>query len=263
MTNPNSLLRQTLALTGRELKHWYRSRMQIIMALVQPLMWLSLFGLAMSSFTQGMGVDYFSFLAMGMVIITALSTSMTSGMSVIWDRRFGFLNKLKAAPIPRWLIPLTKVLSTTVKATVQSLLVLVVGLVLGLRLVPGFGSFEVLVIVVTVIMTAFIFSSMFVTMGLVIRKQETIMGLNMLLNLPLMFASGAMFPIATLPAWLQVIAKLNPLTYAADAVRRVSVEWDPSMMASLSLGQDLLVLTAVALIMTIVGMAVADRALRA
>jgi ABC-2 type transport system permease protein len=257
------VVRQTLALTGRELKHWYRSRMQIAMALIQPLMWLGLFGLAMSSFTQSMGVDYFSFLAMGMVIITALSTSMNSGMSVIWDRRFGFLNKLKAAPIPRGLIPLSKVLSTTVKATVQSLLVLLVGLALGLQLQVGFGILDVLVIVAAVIMTALIFSSLFVTMGLVIDNQETIMGLNMLLNLPLMFASGAMFPIAGLPGWLQTVAKFNPLTYAADAVRRAAMEWDPILMASGSMGQDLLILAIAALVMTVTGMALANRALKA
>jgi len=257
------LAKQTMSLTGRELKHWYRSRIQIVMALVQPLMWLGLFGVAMSGFTQGLGVDYFSFLSMGMVIITALSTSMNAGMSVVWDRRFGFLNKLKAAPIPRGMIPLSKVLATTVKATLQSLLVLIVAVLLGLNLLPGFGISELMVVIAVVILTALIFSSVFVALGLVIRNQETIMGINMLLNLPLMFASGAMFPIASLPGWLQTVASMNPLTYAADAVRRVSVDWDPAMMASLSLGQDLLVLLVVAIFVTVTGMALANRGLKA
>ncbi len=263
MSSFATLGRQTIAMTGRELKHWYRSRIQIFMALIQPLMWLGLFGMAMGGLTAGMGFDYFSFLSMGMVIITALSTSMNAGMSVVWDRRFGFLNKLKAAPIPRGLIPLSKILATTVKATIQSLMVMVVALLLGLQLLPGFGALNLLVIVVTVILTSLIFSSIFVTLGLVITSHETIMGLNMLLNLPLMFASGAMFPLASLPGWLQGVAKLNPLTYAADAVRRVSVDWDPAMMAPLTLGQDLVVLAVAAFIAVSLGMLAARRGLRA
>lgn len=256
-------IRQTIALTGRELKHWYRSKMQIAMALIMPLVWLGLFGMAMSGFTQGMGLDYFSFLAMGMIVITALTTSMNAGMSVIWDRRFGFLNKLKAAPVPRGVIPLSKVLATTVKATVQSLLVLAMGLLLGLNLKPDFGIVGLLVIVVTVVLVALIFSSIFVSLGLVIKNQEALMGVNMLLNLPLMFASGAMFPTAAFPAWLQTVANLNPLTYAADAVRRAAIEVDPHMILSTTLGQDLMILAVVALVITSLGMFFAQRGLKA
>lgn len=254
-------LRQTFALTGRELKHWYRSKMQISMALIMPLVWLGLFGMAMSGFTEGMGLDYFSFLAMGMIVITALSTSMNAGMSVIWDRRFGFLNKLKATPVPRGVIPLSKVLATTVKATVQSLMVLVMGLLLGLNLKPGFGLVGLLVIVITVVLVALTFSSIFVSLGLVIKNQEVLMSLNMLLNLPLMFASGAMFPTASFPAWLQTVANLNPLTYAADAVRRVAIEVDSATLLSTTLGQDLLILAVVALVVTVLGMFFARRGL--
>jgi len=266
MSELKTYIRQTYALTGRELKHWYRSKMQIAMALIMPLIWLGLFGSAMSGFidTNTSDLDYFSYLAMGMVIITALSTSMNAGMSVIWDRRFGFLSKLKAAPIPRGVIPLAKVLATTVKATIQSMLILVIGLLLGLDLVDGFGIVQILIIVVAVITVALTFSSIFVAMGLVVKNQEVLMGVNMVLNLPLMFASGAMFPTSTFPDWLKAIANVNPLTYAADAIRRESLNVSSSMLSisDVSLAGDMMVLMIAAVVVTSLGMFFARRGLK-
>jgi ABC-2 type transport system permease protein len=266
MSELNAYLRQTYALTSRELKHWYRSKTQMAMALIMPLMWLGLFGFAMSGFIDmsGLDVDYFSYLAMGMVIITSLSTSMNAGMSVIWDRRFGFLAKLKAAPIPRGVIPLSKVLATTFKATIQSMLILLIGLFLGLNLIEGFGIVELLVIIVAVEAVALTFSSIFVALGLVIKNQEVLMSVNMLLNLPLMFASGAMFPTSTFPGWLKVVANVNPLTYAADAIRRASIPLNDSMLSvpEMSLGQDVVLIVLAAIVVTALGMFFARRGLR-
>ncbi len=187
-----TFLSQTFALVGRELKHWYRSKMQMLMVIIQPLIWLGLFGFAMGGLMNQFApeIDYFSFLALGMVIVTALTTSMNAGMSLVWDRRFGFLDKVRAAPIPRGAIPLSKVLATTVKATIQSLLVLVIALLLGLD-PSGLSVLGILTIIATVMCVALTFSSIFVALGLIIKNQEVLMGVNMLLNLPLMFASGA------------------------------------------------------------------------
>ncbi|MDR1690314.1 MAG: ABC transporter permease [Candidatus Methanoplasma sp.] len=257
-------LSQTLSLVVRELKHWYRSRMQMFMVVIQPLIWLGLFGFAMNGLMSqfATGLDYFSFLALGMVIITALTTSMNAGMSLIWDRRFGFLDKLKAAPVPRGVIPLSKVLATTVKAVVQSLLVLVIALILGLS-PDGLSVVSILTIVVTVVCVALTFSSIFVAMGLMIKSQEVLMGVNMLLNLPLMFASGAMFPTTALPDALKIIANGNPLTYAADAIRHSWGGMDQMIsITGLSLGQDLIIMAMIAAAVTLAGMFFARRALK-
>lgn len=236
------------------------------MTLLMPLMWLGLFGQAMGGFIDNMapeGLDYFSFMAVGMIVVTALTTSMNAGMSVVWDRRFGFLDKLKAAPIPRGVIHLSRVLASTVKSTIQSMLVLLVALPLGLKLAPDFGIVDVLVVIVAVILLSLTFSSVFVSFGLVIKNQETLMVVNMLLNLPLMFASGALFPIDYMPSWLKTVASLNPLTYAADAVRRATITVPPILSSSLTLSQDLLILAAVAFLVTSLGMALSNRGLRA
>lgn len=256
-------LSQTFALVGRELKHWYRSKMQIFMVIIQPLIWLGLFGFAMSGLMNAYAdIDYFSFLCLGMTIITALTTSMNAGMSLVWDRRFGFLDKLKAAPIPRGAIPLSKIIATTIKATIQSLLVLGIALLLGLD-AGGLSVTSILTIVVAVICVAMTFSSIFVALGLVIKSQEVLMGVNMLLNLPLMFASGAMFPTTVLPEALKFIANGNPLTYAADAVRQSWGGMDQMISVSgISLAGDLIIIVAVALLVTLACMFFARRALK-
>ncbi|MFA6710682.1 MAG: ABC transporter permease [Candidatus Methanomethylophilaceae archaeon] len=258
-------LRQTWSLTKRELRHWYRSKSQILMTFIMPLIWLTLFGFAMSGFISSMGdVDYFSFLAMGIVVMSALSTAMNSGMSLVWDRRFGFLDKLKVTPIPRGVIPLARVLSTAIKTLIQSLIMLGIALLLGLNLSSDFSVLSFLIIILVVVCTSMTFSSMFVSIGLVVKNQDALMSINVLLNLPLMMASGLMFPTSSFPRWLQIIADLNPLTYAADAIRRVSIDV-PSALVSvpgLSVGQDVIVIVCVAAAFTIIGMLFAKRGLR-
>ncbi|MDR1405390.1 MAG: ABC transporter permease [Candidatus Methanoplasma sp.] len=255
---------QTLALVGRELKHWYRSKIQIFMMAAQPLIWLGLFGFAMDGLMRGFDqeLDYFSFLCIGMIVVTALTASMTAGMSLVWDRRFGFLEKVRAAPIPRGVIPLSKIIATTVKAAIQSLLVLVMALLLGLD-AGGLSAVSLTVIIISVVCVAMTFSSIFAALGLIIKNQEALMGINMLLNLPLMFASGAMFPTTALPEALRIVANANPLTYAADAIRN---SWGgmSSMVSvqSLSLVGDLIVITAFALVMTGASMFFSRRTLR-
>lgn len=263
----NAFFKQTLALTNRELKHWYRSKMQIAMALIQPLLWLGLFGTMMTSFVEASGVDgFFNFLAMGMIVITALSTAMSSGMSLIWDRRFGFLDKIRAAPIPRGVIPLSRVLATSIKAIFQCTVVFLVALAMGLE-VTAFGVWSIPVFLLVVIGVSLTFSSLFVAMGLIIKSQEVFMGVNMLLMMPLMFVSGAMFPLSMMSSAgaigsvLVTIAELNPLTFAADALRSAFVG-DAMNALSYSMGTDILILMIVAIVVTSLGMFFARRALK-
>ncbi|MDR3282961.1 MAG: ABC transporter permease [Candidatus Methanoplasma sp.] len=272
--------RQLLSLTGRELKHWYRSRMQIIVTIVQPLVWLGLFGLSAEVFVNmieskgGLDLattDYFSFLSVGIILSTALTTSLTSGMSVVWDRRFGFLDKLRASPVPRGVIPLSKVLASTVKATVQAMAVFAVAVALGLD-VDGLTMHGVSVLLASVILIGLTFSSIFVALGTAIKSFDTYMTLNSLLSMPMMFVSGVMFPTYKFPAWLKAAADLNPLTYASDAARAACLdpEWlTPAhgfsllSVPNLSIAEDLLVVAIGAAVVMALSLLFAGRALRA
>ena len=249
------MLRETWALTIRELKHWYRVKIQIFMTLLQPIVWLGLFGQAFnlgSLFNQS-GVppgafaaqfagapDYFSFMSIGMLAVIALFTCMFSGMSIVWDRRFGFLNKLKIAPIPRGAVPISRIMATVIRAMIQVAVVFIIAIAFlyvpgltGLTLKPTFGLFDLIGIFVVVLLLSMGFASLFTTIALAVENQETLFGVINLLNLPLMFASATLFPTELMPGWLEAVAKVNPLTLASDAMRQFAFD-NPSPIYALS-----------------------------
>lgn len=251
------MIRETLALTSRELKHWYRVKIQIFMTLLQPIVWLGLFGQAFNIgklfdgsgmppglFTQAFAgaSDYFSFMAVGMLTVITLFTCMFSGMSIVWDRRFGFLNKLKVSPIPRGVVPVSRILSSVVRALIQVAIVFVIALAFayvpgltGLSLKVGFDLLDLMGMFLILFLLALGFSALFTTIALAVENQETLFGVINLLNLPIMFASAALFPTTLMPEWLKGVANYNPLTLAADGLRQLTfvnpspiygLEWD-------------------------------------
>jgi ABC-2 type transport system permease protein len=237
------------ALTNRDLKKWYKVPFILLMSLIQPFMWLALFGKAMNltaiftggSFNipglnipkevinqigrqmmlQAFGTqDYFSYLAVGMLSFISLFTAMFSGMSIVWDRRLGFLDKVLSTPVARGVIPMAKVLSTVVRALAQAAIVLLLAILLGMdasHITPAglLGSFAALLLLIIG------FASLFVTLAIRSTSWEAQMAIMNLLNLPLLFASNAMFPVTYMPEWLQTIAKINPISYAADICRQL------------------------------------------
>jgi ABC-2 type transport system permease protein len=237
------------ALTNRDLKKWYKVPFIFIMSLIQPFMWLALFGKAMNltaiftggSFNiPGLNIpkevinqigkqimfqtfgtqDYFSYLAVGMLSFISLFTAMFSGMSIVWDRRLGFLDKVLSTPVARGVIPMAKVLSTVVRALAQAAIVLLLAILLGMdasHITPAglLGSFAALLLLIIG------FASLFVTLAIRSTSWEAQMAIMNLLNLPLLFASNAMFPVTYMPEWLQTIAKINPVSYAADICRQL------------------------------------------
>jgi len=222
------MIRETWALTARELKHWYRVKIQIFMTLIQPIVWLGLFGQAFqlnklfptpgsipgvpgldfSSMFAGAS-DYFSYMAVGMLAVIALFTTMFGGMSIVWDRRFGFLNKLRAAPIPRGAIPISRIAASVVRSMVQVVIILIIALLFtyipgltGLTVSPAFNVVDLIGLFVVMLLLSVAFASLFTTIALAVQNQETLFGVINLLNLPLMFASAALFPTSMMPDWL-------------------------------------------------------------
>jgi ABC-2 type transport system permease protein len=237
------------ALTNRELKKWYKVPFVLGMSLIQPFIWLALFGKAMNfgaiftgssfnvpgfnipkSILNGLSrqimqstfgtTDYFSFLAVGMLAFISLFTAMFSGMSIVWDRRLGFLNKALSTPLARGSIPLAKVFSTVVRGLAQSAIVLMVAILLGmdisnLTVIGILGAFAALFLMLAG------FGSLFVMLAIRSTNWETQMAIMNLLNLPLLFASNAMFPSKFMPSWLQPVVNVNPVSYVADAARQL------------------------------------------
>ena len=281
------MIEETIALTKREVKKWMKNPFLLFMMLVQPIIWLGLFGKALNltglisvppellnqfpemqtvlnqmiSETFGGTTDYFTYMAAGILSITVLFTAMFSGMSVVWDRRFGFLNKLLVAPIPRGSIVLAKVGSSVIRGIFQVLLIFSIAFAFGLKVGDAFGILDFLGMVAVLFLLSLGLSSMFLAVTMQIRSHETVIAVANLLNLPLMFASNALFPIKQMPQWLQTIANFNPISYAGDAVRAFILHSNAGFDAA-KVATDFQFLIGFALVFSLVGILIARTGLR-
>jgi ABC-2 type transport system permease protein len=249
------------ALTNRELKKWYKAPAVFFITLIQPIIWLGLLGNALnfsslvsaSSFTlptitpplsaeqltqlgnyfQNIGdqvlqstfgtTSYISFMAVGMIAFTALFTTMFSGMSVVWDRRLGFLNKALSTPVSRAVIILSKVFSATLRSMFQAAIILIIALPLGFQFGAAFTPFSILGVFAFLFLICMGLSSLFIAINIRSSRIETPMAVMNLLNLPLTFASSAFFPIDRMPGWLQAVANVNPLSYTMNGMRQLLI----------------------------------------
>ena len=226
------------ALTNRELMKWYKTPVLLFMTLIQPVIWLGLFGQAMnfSKFFGGSGLptqevgnllkgvfgvsDYFSYMAVGMLTFVILFTSMFSGMSIVWDRRFGFLDKVLSTPVSRGAIVMGKVFSAVVRSLIQAAIVLVLAVLLGMdtgsiTAAGVAGTFLALFLLTTGL------STFFLMLALRSNDWQTQQAIMNLLNLPLLFGSNALFPITAMPYWLQDFVRVNPISYTTDIGRQL------------------------------------------
>jgi len=276
------MIGETRALVVRDLKRWYRSPWQLVMSFITPLMWLILFGQAFNIdrfMGAGAGADfadvrivfggatnYFSFMAVGQVAVIILFTSFFGGVSLIWDRKFGFLSKLQVAPIPRIVIPVSRISSSVIRTMLQAVIVFLLAIAFlyipgltGLSVGDGFGVIDVLLLMVIFILLAIGFAAIYVSIGLLIENQETMFAMMNLTNLPLMFTSSALIPITVMPDWLASIAKYNPITFAVDAARQIVFQTSEGAIYSVQV--DLLGLFIFSLCMVLLGAVITKRAL--
>ena len=245
----NSVLQGMWTLFGKDLKGWYKNYAALFIALTQPVVWLVLYGKAIdysAIFTNGAfnipGVnlskqfldslsaqfiqttfgtsDYFSFLTAGMLAFIVLFGASFSGITLVFERRGGFLIKVITTPVSRGVIVWSKVLSSVLKSLVQAAILLVVGVLLGLQtahlsvqaLLETFGALSLLAVGL---------SSIFMMTALRTTNWQLQLSIMNFISLPLLFASNALFPVKFMPIWLQYIASLNPMSYAADAARQL------------------------------------------
>mgnify|MGYP001626355996 FL=1 len=280
------ILRSLWSLTNRDLKKWYLAPLLLIMSLVQPLIWLGLFGKAMNlgaiftnssvnisglnipkSILDSLGnafmmgafgtTDYFSFLAVGMLAFIVLFTAMMSGMSIVWDRRFGFLDKLLSTPVPRGSIVVAKILNSTIRALVQAVVVLIIAILLGMS-IAHLTVGGILLTFFALFLLSFGMSSLFVMLALRSKDWQTQMMIVNLLNLPLLFASNAFFPTKFMPSWLQAIASVNPVSFTINIGRYLLLD----IPLSTTLINEFAFLGAFALIFSVVSIVLSWRFLR-
>lgn len=266
-----STLRALWALTMREVKKWLKDPLIMLITIVQPLLWMALLGKTMNigallsslppQVREQMMVgafgtsDYFSYMAVGMISFTVIFTAMFTGMSVVWDRRLGFLNKVLSTPIPRSVIVFAKVLNSTIRSMFQATLVLLAALALGLKLGPGFTPINVLGLYAVIFLFGSGLSFLFLSFTLRSTKIETPMAVVNLVNLPLIFTSNIFFPTSLMPSWLRPVAEVNPVSYLTDAIRQLTI----FRMDVGALLLDLAYLGALAAVLSAIGIVLARR----
>jgi ABC-2 type transport system permease protein len=162
-------------------------------------------------------------MAVGMIAFTAVFTTMFSGMSVVWDRRLGFLNKVLSTPVSRAVIILSKVLSATLRSMFQAAIILIIALPLGFQFGAAFNPINILGVFAFLFLICLGLSSLFIAINIRSTRIETPMAVMNLLNLPLTFASSAFFPVDRMPGWLQAVANVNPLSYTMDGMRQLLI----------------------------------------
>jgi ABC-2 type transport system permease protein len=213
-------LRVTYALWLREVKLFLRERSRIIGMIGQPLLYLLIFGQGIASavqFKQSRDVNYVLFLYPGILGMSVLFTSIFSGISIIWDRQFGFLKEVLVAPAPRWAVAGGKILGGATVTTVQSAILLV--------LAPLAGIYPTPLMVLELLLLCFLLSCAMTSLGVAIAaRMRSMQGFQMVMNflvMPLYFLSGAVFPVETAPDVMKPLMLLDPLTYGVDALRTV------------------------------------------
>jgi len=232
----------------REMKRFLRAKSRIIGALAMPLFFLGFLGLGFRRMAiPGMEADinYIQFLVPGIIGMSLLFSSTFGGLSVLWDKEFGFLKEIMVAPVSRVSIVLGRIAGGVTTALIQSVLILGISSFMGFKISSIFslllGFLFMILISVTFLGLGLIFAS----------KMKDMQGFSIVMNFvifPLFFLSGALYPLENFPVWLRVISYLDPLTYGVDGLRSALLD-----ASSFSLVFDLALMTGFAVLMIVTG----------
>jgi ABC-2 type transport system permease protein len=230
----------------RELKRYLRSRAQIVASLGQPMLYLFALGFGLGPIFQKSGNgSYIQFVAPGVVGMTVLFSATFSGIALLWDRQFGFLKETLVAPVPRLFIMTGKMLGGATVAVIQGLLVAVICLIAGFR--PVHLS-AVPIAILFMILIAVLFAALGTAIGSVLVDMQGFQLVMNFLVMPIFFLSGALFPLNGLPAALDVVTRLDPLSYGIDGLRGALIG-----ISHFGLAIDVAVLCAIAVGLTLLG----------
>jgi ABC-2 type transport system permease protein len=213
----------TLAMAQAEMRKLRHDHLDIITRSVQPLLWLFIFGTALSrTHLLALGkLEYRAYIAPGVMAQAAMFIAIFYGLSVIWERDVGQLQRLLATPLSRTSIVLGKAAGACVRALVQAVLLLAVLAAAGIgvrwTLAGVLGTLAMLMLGTAA------FACMSMLLAAAVKERERFMGIGQLIMMPLFFASSALYPLSVMPGWLRVVARVNPLTYEVQGLRQMLV----------------------------------------
>lgn len=213
-------LRAVKIVLHRELIRFWRDKLRMVSGLVQPVLWLLVMGTGLSNLMASGGgvagtVDLKTFIFPGVCAMSVMFTAMFSAGSIVWDREFGFLREMLVAPVSRSAIVVGKCIGGALVATLQGAVIV---LLAGLAGVP-YDPLLLLEMLGMMFIGAFALTGFGVMMAARITSMQSFFGLMQMAMMPMMFLSGALYPLSGLPTWLTVLTRFNPLTYAVDPLR--------------------------------------------
>ncbi|MDD4900737.1 MAG: ABC transporter permease [Patescibacteria group bacterium] len=222
-------LRAIYTIWKRENIRYVRDKARIFSTLLQPLMFLVIFGAGLGGTLAqgGFGVDYMKFMYPGIIAMNVMGIAFFSTVSTVWDREFGFLKEILVAPVARTSIVVGKILGAITIASTQALLLLLLAPFIHIQLS--------LVIIVKLFLMMMLLAFAIAGLGLLIAslmKTTESFGIVMqVLIFPMFFLSGAFFPLTNVPLWMTVLSRINPLTYGVDGMRQIILGGVPAALA--------------------------------
>ena len=248
------------AMMYRQLKKFFRAKARMVSMLTMPLVWVIFFGVGWASSMNFpgieliLGTDYLSFMIPGVIAMTVFTSGLMSGASIIWDRQFGFLREVLVAPTSRLEAVAGRMVGDALVTVIQGSIMLVLGYLIAKNLSLS-GALPALALMAV---SALGFSALGVALASIrhVKSIEAFFAMVNMLMMPLIFASGAFFPLNNLPRWFLAITYLDPLTYSVDSLRYVLTgvhKFDPMLDLGAILAFDVSVLVAAAWLFDKVG----------
>jgi len=232
-------LRQTLAVAEADVRKLVHDPVELFTRMVQPVLWLLIFGQVFNR-TRAIptgGISYLDFMAPGILAQSVLFGSIFYGISLIWERDLGIVQKFLVSPAPRSTLVLGRAISSTVRSLCQMVFVYGLSYVLNIHL--RFGIVALAGVVLAVMFGSAIFSTFSLIVACLVKSRERFMGIGQVLTMPLFFASNAIYPLTLMPLWLRAVSKGNPLSYQVDALRVLMIVGSST---SFGLAKDFLML---------------------
>ncbi len=228
--NPKRYIANIFILAEFELRKIRHDSSQIWLRSVQPALWLLVFGTVFSAIRAipTGPFTYLQFMTPGVLAQSVMFVAIFYGITVVWERDLGLLNKLLSTPAPRSTIILGKALSAGVRGIFQAIVVLALALIIRVNVI--LTPLSIIGVFIIIILFGMSTSSFSMSLASVFRTRERMMGIGQAIMMPLFFASNAIYPISLMPDWLKAIATINPMSYVVDAMRGLLVSGDLSSL---------------------------------
>ncbi len=228
---------EVMALARRWWIELLRERLNLVFSILQPAIWLVFFGAGVERAIDAEVIDpddYIGFMLAGVVTFTIVGNGISGAMPLLWDKETGYLDRLMSMPIARSSVIVSRFVFQVAQQTVQILLVVVVAFALGVRIATG--PLGLAVILLTAALLTMSVTAAFSALAYAVPQHGTFFAVAGFVTLPLLFMSSAFVPLEAMPLWMEVVARVNPLTYAIEAMRTLVLDgWEARVATSLAL----------------------------